>query len=147
MRQQASHIRRVGELLITISYELAQRAVAHDASKWSSEEWPYYEEATPKLAGLTYGSKEYKKSLEELGPALEHHYKTNRHHPEFHADGVNDMTLIDLCELMCDWVSSGERHTDGSIVKSLEVNKKRFKISPQLEKILYNTAVACGWIH
>jgi hypothetical protein len=56
--------------------------VVHDASKWSPEEWPAFEEATPKLAGMTYGSDEYKAALASIKPALKHHYAENSHHPE-----------------------------------------------------------------
>jgi hypothetical protein len=146
IRSTAAHIRRVGELLVEQSADLARRAVVHDASKWSPEEWPAFEEATPKLAGLTYGSEEYKASLRSIKPAIAHHNANNRHHPEHHPDGVSGMTLADLLEMLCDWKAATERHNDGSIVKSLAHNRERFGISEQLEKILTNTAKAAGWI-
>jgi len=37
---------------------------------------------TPKLAGSTYGSEEYKAFLGQMKPALDHHYAVNDHHPE-----------------------------------------------------------------
>lgn len=146
IRSTAAHIRRVGALLVACSSDLANRAVQHDASKWSPEEWPTFEVATPRLAGLTYGSEEYKATLRELGPAIKAHQRGNRHHPEYHADGVNGMTLPDLIEMLCDWKAATERHDNGSIVKSLEHNRDRFKIEPQLLKVLENTARAAGWI-
>lgn len=146
IRSTAAHIQRVGTLLVGCSAKLARRAVDHDASKWSPEEWPAFEDATPKLAGMTYGSDEYTAALASIQPALKHHYAANTHHPEHHANGVDDMTLLDLIEMLCDWKAATERHNDGSIVKSLEHNKGRFKIEPQLLRILENTARAEGWI-
>jgi hypothetical protein len=100
---------------------------------------------TPLLAQTTYGSDEYDAMLEELKPALEHHYAKNAHHPEHHKEGVSDMTLIDLMEMLCDWKAATMRHNDGNIRKSIEVNGKRFKINSQLVKILENTVKEMGW--
>jgi hypothetical protein len=146
IRSTAGHIRRVGDLLTDVSGQLNKRAVHHDTTKWSPEEWPAFEAATPQLAGLTYGSPEYKAALASIGPALEHHYAHNSHHPEFHPDGVADMTLLDLIEMLCDWKAATERHNDGSIIRSLTVNGPRFKIEPQLLRILTNTVNAMGWV-
>ena len=74
-----------------------------------------------------------------MKPALEHHYAKNRHHPEHHKNGINDMNLIDLIEMFCDWKASSERQNDGNILKSIEINGKRFHMSPQLIEIFENT--------
>lgn len=50
------------------------------------------------------------------------------------------MTLVDLLEMFGDWKASSMRHNDGNILKSVEINAGRFKMSPQLVKILENTA-------
>lgn len=167
IRATASHIRAVGVYLVSASAQLAHRAVIHDASKWCPEEWPAFEEATPLLAGLTYGSDEYKAALALIQPAIKHHYSANSHHPEHfqstcvqcgnvesdpctcggprNPGGVEGMNLFDLVEMLCDWKAATERHNDGSIAKSLEHNKTRFGISPQLHAILSNTVREMGW--
>jgi hypothetical protein len=151
IRSTAAHIRRVGELLADTTHELTRRAVLHDASKWSPDEWPAFEDATPKLAGLTYGSDEYKAALASIRPAIVEHYRRNSHHPEHYTglgpenDGINGMNLLDLIEMLCDWKAAGERHDNGSMVRSIEINRDRFKIGPQLEKVLVNTAIGLGW--
>lgn len=94
---------------------------------------------TPLLKDLTYGSEEYKKSLAELKPALDHHYSHNSHHPEHYKNGVDDFTLVDLVEMFCDWKAASERHVNGDIFKSIQINKDRFEISEQLAKIFENT--------
>jgi hypothetical protein len=50
------------------------------------------------------------------------------------------MNLIDLVEMLCDWKAASERHNDGNIKKSIEINTARFGLSWQLAKILENTA-------
>jgi len=134
------HMKRVAELLTEAAKELIDRANNHDLSKLSKEEKPYFDELTPKLATTTFGSEEYLQSLKDLKPALHHHFSLNSHHPEFYKNGINGMNLFDILEMFLDWKASGERHEDGNIYKSIEYNKKRFKMSDQLEKIFINTA-------
>lgn len=139
------HIKRVNHLLTWAAQELLRRAVRHDASKLESPEKEYFDEFTPKLAGTTYGSDEYKEFLNQLKVGLDHHYKNNSHHPEHYSDGINGMDLFDLIEMFFDWKAATERHNDGDIFKSITINKERFKLSGQLEQILINTADRLGW--
>jgi len=134
------HIERVRNLLNRCVTELLRRAELHDQSKLESPEVEAFTEYTPKLADCTYGSVEYKSYLDAIKPALDHHYANNRHHPEHHKNGVDDMNLLDVVEMLCDWKAASERHNDGSIRKSIEVNTDRFGLSPQMVRILQNTA-------
>jgi hypothetical protein len=134
------HIENVRKYIRFIIDKLDLRGVKHDASKLKSPEVELFAEHTLQLANLSYGSDEYKASLEALKPALEHHYASNRHHPEHFTEGVNDMTLIDIIEMFCDWKASTLRHNDGNLLKSIELNAERFHIDGQLKQILMNTA-------
>ena len=134
------HIRRVGELVSKVIKELLDRATHHDSSKLESPEVEAFTEFTPKLAETTYGSDEYKGFLAQMKPALDHHYANGRHHPEHFKNGIDDMNLIDIVEMLCDFKAASERHNDGNIRKSLEINADRFGLSPQLVKILENTS-------
>lgn len=134
------HIKRVNELLLGVAKELMDRAIRHDSSKLKEPEKSLFDKMTPKLKNLTYGSEEYNKSLDELKPALDHHYANNSHHPEYYKNGIDDFTLIDLIEMFLDWKAASERHEDGDIFRSIEINKNRFKMSNQLIRILNNTA-------
>jgi hypothetical protein len=140
------HIRRVGELINVVIISLLKRIGQHDATKIDdSSEKALFDEYTPKLKGVTYGSEEYQSFLDALKPALEHHYSVHRHHPEHFENGVDDMNLIDLIEMLMDWKAASERHNDGNIRKSLEINAKRFKMNAKLTKILENTVNYLGW--
>lgn len=134
------HIKRVATLLAEAATELLQRGARHDDSKLEGPEKELVDIYTPKLKDCTYGSDEYKGYLEELGVALQHHYKNNSHHPEHYENGVDGMDLFDLIEMFFDWKAASERHTDGNIYRSIEMNTERFNLSPQTVSILTNTA-------
>ena len=140
------HIKRVRELLYIVQNKLEARGFAHDQSKLGPNEKHVFDVVTPRLRGLTYGSDEYKASIKEMGPALAHHYTNNSHHPEHYANGVDGMSLLDVIEMLCDWKAAGERHADGNIGRSIELNRARFNISDQLNAILENTAKELGWL-
>jgi len=148
------HIKEVELLLLRIVSELENRAIAHDLSKFSKYELPIFEKYTSKLRDTTYGSDEYKQFLKEMKPALDHHYANNRHHPEcftltvaddfqYHEKGKKNticcMNLIDIVEMLCDWMAATKRHTDGDIMKSIEINQERFGYSDELKQIFINT--------
>jgi hypothetical protein len=182
------HIEMVMQLLAVMQHEISKRMFSHDRSKLESPELEMFEQFTDRLAGLTYGSDEYKQCLDEMKrSALQHHYENNRHHPEFFAgcqkdvdaitqcksvltglkqiqvsypedeyvfgyasdiieahkqtleSNVNGMNLIDILEMICDWEAATLRHDDGDIYRSLEINKTRFGLSPQLVSIILNT--------
>jgi len=134
------HIERVRNLLNACAIELLKRGELHDQSKLESPEVEAFTEFTPKLAACTYQSEEYKSFLAAMKPALDHHYANNRHHPEHFKRGINDMNLLDIVEMLCDWKAASERHNDGNIRRSIEVNALRFQMSEQLIRILENTA-------
>lgn len=52
---------------------------------------------------------------------------------------VNNMTLIDLIEMLCDWKAATERNKNGNLQQSLEHNAKKYGMSEQLTKIFQNT--------
>ena len=138
------HIDNVQHFINVIVMELLRRGELHDKSKMSPEEVDIFVDYTPKLKACTYGSDEYKGFLAAMKPALDHHYGNNRHHPEHHKNGINDMDLVDIIELFCDWKAASLRHQNGNILKSIETNAERFQICPQLRQILENTAKKYG---
>ena len=145
------HIIHVRNFLDKIIIELLNRGELHDNSKLEEPELATFVEYTPKLAQSTYGSEKYiQQNLKEMKTALVHHYAGNRHHPEHfkeEADAtlrqtpVNCMNLVDIVEMLCDWKAATMRHDDGDIMKSIEINRKRFLLSDQLVCILKNTVM------
>lgn len=135
------HIKRVGQYISKCISELNHKAEMHDYDKLHDEkEKAMFDEYTHKLKHCTYGSEEYKSFLAGLKPALDIHYANNRHHPEHFENGIHGMNLLDILEMMCDWKASSERHEDGDIYRSIEINQTRFGYSDELKSILKNTA-------
>jgi hypothetical protein len=134
------HIEAVRKYIRFIIDKIEMRGVKHDASKLESPEVEIFAEYTPKLNSTTFGSEEYYDNLAGMKTALDHHYASNRHHPEHFVNGINDMTLVDILEMFCDWKASTLRHNDGNLLKSIETNAERFKMDGQLKQILLNTA-------
>lgn len=144
------HIETVRNYLNLAVKELLKRAEEHDQSKLDPPESDIFEIYTPKLRECTYGSDEYKGYLNEMQVALDHHYKTNRHHPEYFKaypeqglSPVHSMNIFDLLEMLLDWNAATKRHNDGNIMKSIDINEKRFKFGPELKRVFLNTVM---WI-
>lgn len=133
------HILRVQYYLNMFVKDLIDRGQVHDRSKLESPEVEEFAKLTDNLAGTTFGSKEDTENKVKLAKALEHHYSRNRHHPQHFENGINDMNLLDLIEMFCDWKASSERHNDGNLLKSIDINASRFNLNPQLVQIFKNT--------
>jgi hypothetical protein len=141
------HIDRVAHLLSEITTNLWERSNEHDASKLLEPEKSAFDTLSQKLKDTVYGSEEYRSALREIKPALQHHYANNAHHPEHWPNGIVDMSLLDLIEMLADWKAATERMKDGgSLERSLLLNKDRFGIDDQLYYILVNTAMEMKWI-
>ena len=137
--QTLEHVNQVRGNLWALIKELDDRGRVHDASKFKEPERSIFAANSHKLSKTEYGTPEYEALLKELHVAIEHHYFKNTHHPEHWENGIEDMDLLDVVEMLCDWVAAVKRTKDGDIYKSIEHNEKRFNINPQLAKILKNT--------
>lgn len=134
------HIEKVRHYLRVITDRLTSRGVNHDKIKLESPEVEIFAEFTPQLAKTTYGSPEYKAALTGMKVALDHHYANSRHHPEHFVNGITDMNLVDIVEMLCDWKAASERQMNGNLLHSIEMNAERFGYGDQLKHILMNTA-------
>lgn len=56
-----------------------------------------------------------------------------------------NMNLIDIIELIADWKAATMRHNTGDIMKSIEINQKRFGYSDDIKQLLINTIKDMGW--
>jgi hypothetical protein len=112
------------------------RASVHDASKLLPPEKEVFDEYTPKLKELEFGSDEYKAALAGMGEGLQHHYKNNPHHPEYFVSGIDGMGVVDLVEMIADWMAAASVK-DQKI--DLDYLQDRFGLSDQLRSIIWNT--------
>lgn len=141
------HITRVQELLHdTAIVELLKRSRLHDLSKFE----PIEKEPLDRMQALIeqegqaqYGTPEYKRRTDLLGPMIEHHRANNSHHPEYYENGIDGMDLFDVMEMFFDWKAASERGEDVSM--RLKAVCDKYEVSPQLKSILYNTAKNLGY--
>ena len=133
------HVKRVQYYLNLFVKDLISRGENHDNSKFEDPELSIFAEHTPELDKVEYGSSEYKELLNKVKPAIDHHYSKNRHHTEHWARGIEDMSLIDLIEMLADWRAATERNKNGNIRKSIDINSAKYNMSPQLRTIFENT--------
>lgn len=75
--------------------EFLEQLEEHDDSKYSMEEFEPY-------ANKWFGDG---KKTPEYEAAWEHHWKNNKHHPEYW--GGKDMPAPFILEMICDWLSFG----------------------------------------
>lgn len=136
-----AHINKVNEKFTYLMELTKNNVINHDKSKLYGIEKETFDKVTPQLNKCEYGSQEYKNNLENMKPALIHHYEHNCHHPEHYKTpfGENGMDLCDIMEMFCDWLASCERTKDGDFIKSLEINKERFGMSDDLFNIFKTT--------
>jgi hypothetical protein len=134
-----NHKEKVGTILAKFCAEIAYRAAVHDASKLSKTEFEACANCVDDFSKFGYGTPEYEDLRKRLNPQIIHHNKVARHHPEHFEDGIDGMNLIDILEMLCDWRAAADRVPGDSIKKNLPALQARFKISPQLLKILENT--------
>ena len=139
IKETQEHVDNVRRFIDIINKRLKARGVLHDYSKFRNPEKEIFIEMTPKLKNAKYPSDEYDGFLKEMKVALKHHYEHNRHHPEFFEKGLEDMNIIDLIELFCDWKAATLRHKDGNLNKSIDEGEKRFGLSPQIAQIFRNS--------
>ena len=67
------------------------------------------------------------------------HNSKNRHHIEFHENGIRDMNLLDLVEMFCNIISKENLDDKEFIINIFDEMKTKYNISDDLISILKNT--------
>ena len=132
------HISRVRRHINTFIQLLIRRAENHDKSKLEEPELSWWKEMD-KEPRYPYGSEEYKQKIKRWNKVFKHHYQYNRHHPEHYEYGVSEMTLIDIVEMMCDWLGYKDTTTVTEALKVCDEQMARYDISEELRQIIFNT--------
>jgi len=143
------HVSEISENLETIASELRKRGMSHDRTKFQQLEFDTFVSTREEFKQTSYGTPEYKAVCAKAQPAMDHHYSNNRHHTAYHENAVNDMNLIDIIELVCDWRAANRRNADQcTMLESVKrgLSNEKYQISEQLAKIIINTFKDLGWI-
>jgi hypothetical protein len=135
------HKTKVSRYLSKLSTVLLDRGYRHDDSKLTSPEYDMYRDITSELQQYEYNSPEYKNisNSRAFKDAWMHHAQENSHHPDHYPNGVSDMDLVDIMEMLCDWYSASQRHENASWRDGFNSNCEQFNIDDQLKSILWNT--------
>ena len=141
MKGYGQHKFYVLVFILVFAFKLIWRGIIHDLSKLRDDERKDFIVLAniDFTKSIKYGSDEYKAILKEHRGALDLHYKRNSHHKEHHANGVSQMSIYDLIEMVCDWKAAGIRNKGGNLRQSFSVNRERYKISDELFHILERT--------
>ena len=122
---------------------LLNRVNTHDDSKLREPELSLFSSnAREFYEGKTYYDESYIELKKSVEIAIQNHYAHNRHHPEHFEDGINDMNILDILEMLLDWIASNDKYDNNieNVVEMLAIQKERFHISDQLHGILILTA-------
>lgn len=142
------HIARVRELLSEFAIEMIKRGNVHDKSKFLSveiEPLQAMQDVIDKDGHAPFGSDEYKRRTDMLGPMIEHHRANNSHHPEYYKNGVAGMDLFDVVEMFFDWKAASERGEESAMNLSFAMDK--YDVREPLASIFRNTADRLGYAH
>jgi len=123
--------------------KILKRAKDHDQSKYDdTERIPYIwltEFYRCKNNDIDFT---YPEGVEEVvNQASNHHVSVNLHHPEAHKD-PNDMSDIDIIEMVCDWAAmSQESNQDGGSAKGWADKNvgSKWKFNEQKKALIYDT--------
>lgn len=122
------------------------RGLRHDLSKYRWSEAKYFARTICRLKVAEYGSPEYQQMLADLQPCLCLHYSRNRHHPEHHQHGIEDMNRYDLIEMIADWGAATRRSANGDLKVSIQRNSERFGYDQQMVMLLTDEAELMGLV-
>lgn len=132
-----AHIARVRSHLDIFIQLLYKRAINHDSSKLSPDELPLWEQMDLEPR-YPYGTPEYKDKIERYKKVFDKHYGSNRHHPEHYPNGIADMTLVDIVEMLCDWIGYKNNVSYKEATKIVADQMLRYKIITEDE---YNRTI------
>lgn len=133
------HLALVRNNILQIILWLSQRGICHDQSKFSDIEIDAYLTIKDRISAVPFGSAEYETIKQEIQYAVDHHYQHNRHHPEHFKNGINDMNIVDLIEMFCDWVAANKRNPQNDVHHSIDVCCDKYKIPDMLKQIFHNS--------
>ena len=136
LRSIRKHILSFQKHMLKSIINLQNRMIIHDDSKYGGNELELvlgkYD-----LDSSEFGTPSYDEQLKKVYNSLSNHYNNNSHHPQYYENGVDDMSIFDLLEMLNDWYAASENGI--GIDKSIEFNSKRFNIDNSIVRLLRNT--------
>lgn len=134
------HQNAVKRWLAHFSMILQSRAIKHDESKLQEPEYSLWKKMDEEPR-YPYGTKEYSSKLKRWQHLFKLHWKDkrNRHHPEHFTSPVVEMDLMDMIEMLCDWLGYKEAVSYSEASKLVDNQCKRFNFPEEFKNLLLNT--------
>ena len=114
--------------------QILKRGVDHDNSKYNYIEFK-------KLASILNTRKCFTNATEQLTEvemeAIRYHWSHNKHHPEYYYDKEDNMSELDIIEMVCDWFARSLQYNTEFIAFIKERQKNRFKF----DEATFNTVL------
>lgn len=125
-----NHQGQVKARLRLLASELERRADLHDLSKFREDEFEGFVKINKIAREYPFGSEEYKASMKG-NKTIDLHFSRNRHHPEYHKNGIDDMNFVDFLEMIIDWLAATATYGTGTFEEALEKQIDRFNLQPE----------------
>lgn len=132
------HRNIVSNLMNLLIMELHKKAETHDQSKLESPEAEIFAFYPDYIEESNYMSEEYQSLIKHYNEAITHHFQNNSHHPEHFKNGVKDMNIIEIIEMLCNWKANLKDCE--SLDTKIKKYKKLYGLSNDLTNILLNTS-------
>ena len=139
------HVKEVQNNLRDMIGNLEKRGIIHDLSKFQEPEFSVFCSTRPEFVKVNYGTPEYKAVCEKAKKGVDHHYENNRHHTAFHENGIKDMNLLDVLEMLADWKAANRRSPDLNFKDSLPRCFEKYKMDKTLQNLIINTINHLNW--
>ncbi len=127
LRTIIQHRDYVRSAMLSVQHDLERRALVHDISKLSVDEFDGFTRINRAAREHPYGSDEYRAGLRQEKPTIDLHYSRNTHHPECHKPASGTMGFLDIIEMVCDWRAAYLAYgSQGSWAENMQRQRDRF---------------------
>ena len=145
IERQINHIRLVQDLAIILElnldklpfkvdeWEILNRCMQHDLDKFEKHNANQYKRIEEYYSNKREGIDNSYIDLDKLYDCSKKHYKTQRHHTQYHDINGEEYSNVDICEICCDIVAVSIRNKDNSYGKNYCINTL-FPQNPKLNK-------------
>jgi hypothetical protein len=137
------HREKVAANMSVVAELIQRRGDVHDITKLMSPEVELAR-AADKCLGPRKGLENRRGKCSHVDAFIAAHYcnPLNSHHPEHFENGVEDMNMIDMLEMLCDWRAC----CSGNFSDTLDRGFARFKVSGPLRSLMRKTCKELGWL-
>lgn len=129
----------VQHVIHQMSSILNERAVTHDQSAFNQMEMQNA------FIAINAEGKNPIDTQQLLTTVQDIHFASNPHHPEYHENGVRDMSIFDILELMADWKITSRAKVNTTFDQYLNEQFAVYDVPEYVQSIIRQTAKQLNW--